>query len=124
MKNLQTISDLGTIYGIDKLLKSLGKSYIFPKISFFALDYGIFRPEDSHFVLYNASIENSENSLIFSDNQKKLKFNYNNPLDRRYFNGNKIGYLKYDSSIFYIEFSTEDYFIEIYFNKNHFYKTI
>ncbi len=124
MKNLQNISDLGTISGIDKLLTYLGNSYIFPKISFFALDYGIFRPEDSHFVLYNALIEKSTNTLAFYSDQRNIKFNYSNPLDSIYFNGNKLGYLRYDSSICYIEFSTEDYFIEIYFNNKDFLKSI
>lgn len=120
MKNILIISNLGTISGINELLKILGKSYIFPKISFFSLDYGMFRPEDSHFVLHNASITKENNTLHFNSNNRNMEISFTNSLDSKYFNGNKLGTLKYDDSICYIEFSTEDYFIEIYFNKDEF----
>lgn len=118
MKNLLIISNLGTISGIDRLLETLGSSYVFPKICFFSLDYGMFRPEDSHFVLYNTSIVKTKNTFYFSSNNKNFEFSFLNSSDGKYFNGNKIGTLAYDTSICYVEFSIEDYFIEIYFNKN------
>ena len=121
MEKLLILSNLGTIAGIEALLKILGKTYIFPKISFFSLDYGMFRPEDSHFVLYNTSLIKTENKISFNGENKSIEITYSDSSSSKYFNGNKTGSLKYDDSIYYIEFSTEDYFIEVHFNKNDFF---
>lgn len=120
MEKLLILSNLGTIVGLEVLLKTLGKNYVFPKISFFSLDYGMFRPEDSHFVLCNVSLIKTENKISFNSKNKNIEITYSDSSSSKYFNGNKIGSLKYDDSIYYIEFSTEDYFIEVYFNKNDF----
>lgn len=81
----------------------------------------MFRPEDSHFVLYNTSLIKTENKISFNSQNKSIEITYFDSSNSKYFNGNKTGSLKYDDSIYYIEFSTEDYFIEVYFNKNDFF---
>lgn len=121
---ISKISDLGTINGINRLTELLGENYIYPKISFFSLDYGMFREEDSHFVLYNSTITINKNFISFIDGKRNPKIEYVSPIDRNFFNGNKRGFVNLDINrvIRFIEFSNEDYFIEIAFDENDLYE--
>lgn len=110
---MNKISNLGTIKGISYLSELLGEEYLYPKISFYALDYGMLPPESSHVVLLNAKILINNEKITFFNREKELVFEIKDKHEVKYFYGNKMGIM---DSLYYIEFSNEDYYIEIYFS--------
>ena len=116
-EELLEISNLGTICGIKKLLETLGLEYVFPRVSFYALEEGMFRPEESHFVMNSCRIFLDNHEIRFSDEKKHMSIKFNNERDSKYFYGNKLGQSMFSGEkLNYIEFSTEDYYIDIRFN--------
>ena len=109
---LEKISNLGTINGIIYLNKLLGENYSYPKISFFASDYGIFPLEESHIVLLNSKIQLNETTITFFNNTKELSFDLRDSEWNKYFYGTKLGKI---NSLYYIEFFIDDYYMEIHF---------
>lgn len=114
---IQKIQNLGTIAGLKELVSLLGVDYIYPKVSFFALEYGIFREEDSHFVLYNSTIKIKEEEIIFISENREVEIIYSDSSKSFYFNGNKSGSMLYNSKhLTFIEFTTDEYFINVFFD--------
>lgn len=112
------ISNLGTINGIKKLIDIMGSDYFYPRINFYALDFGMFSPEDSHFVLYSTKIKFENKKITFVNEKRTVEIQFVNPLENIYFNGNKIGYTNFENrKIRFIEFTTEDYYLEIGFDE-------
>lgn len=107
---------LGTIKGIEKILTHFGKEYIFPQISFFAVEEGIFHPEESHFVMKNVRIYLDSKSMRIASDNKELSFNIKDINDRKYFFGNKWGQRKVgEIDCDYIEYTLDDYYVVIFF---------
>lgn len=106
---------LGTIKGIEKILTHFGKEYIFPQISFFAVEEGIFHPEESHFVMKNVRIYLDSKSMRIASDNKELSFNIKDINDRKYFFGNKWGQRKVgEIDCDYIEYTLDDYYVVVF----------
>lgn len=107
---------LGTIKGMEKILTHFGKEYIFPQISFFAVEEGIFHPEESHFVMKNVRVSLEHESISFVNNEKNLVFNIKDVNDRKYFFGNKWGQRKVGNiDCAYVEYTLDDYYVVVFF---------
>ena len=114
--NFLELSSLGTIKGIEKILTRFGKEYIFPQISFFAVEDGIFHPEESHFVMKNVKVSLENESIRFVNNEKNLVFIIKDVNDRKYFFGNKWGQRKVGNiDCDYIEYTLDDYYVVVFF---------
>lgn len=114
--NFLELSSLGTIKGIEKILTRFGKGYIFPQISFFAVEEGIFHPEESHFVMKNVKVSLENESIRFVNNEKNLVFIIKDVNDRKYFFGNKWGQRKVGNiDCDYIEYTLDDYYVVVFF---------
>ncbi len=114
--NFLELSSLGTIKGIEKILTRFGKEYIFPQISFFAVEEGIFHPEESHFVMKNVKVSLENESIRFVNNEKNLVFIIKDVNDRKYFFGNKWGQRKVGNiDCDYIEYTLDDYYVVVFF---------
>jgi len=113
---LLELSNLGTIEGIKKLLETLGENYIFPRVSFYALEDGMFSPEDSHFVMNNCEINVEDKKISFVNEKREQNIEFDNSKDIKFFYGNRLGERVFGEENFYfIEFSSEEYFIEVRF---------
>lgn len=112
---LLEISNLGTIEGIKNIKTFVGEGYIYPKVSFFAIDEGIFSPENSHFVITDCIISINERALIIENNKRKVEFLLEGEDYRALHLGNKYGYRTLDD-LNYVEFSISDYYLEVYFS--------
>lgn len=114
-KDFYEFSALGLIAGINKLQEIFGRNYSFPQVSFFAMEEGIFPPEESHFVMKNVNIFFDENSIKFTNDSKELSFSIKNANDRKYFFGNKWGQRKVGNiNCDYIEYTLDDYYVVIF----------
>ena len=114
-KDLLQLSALGLIKGIEKLLNDFGKEYNFPQISFFAMEQGIFPPEESHFVMRNVRVYLDLGTIRIVNDDKELSFNIKDSNDRKYFFGNKWGQRKVgEIDCDYIEYTLDDYYVVVF----------